>query len=133
LRAAKFSTLPYPGVATDLKPFLVALLATAEGVGSVTENLFAQRFRYVNELRLMGADIRIDTNHVVVEGQDRLQAARVTAHDIRAGAALVIAALGAHGETSVLEAQHIARGYDDFAGQLRSLGAEVRETVVNRR
>ena len=132
LRAAKFSTLPYPGVATDLKPFLVALLATADGVGSVTENLFAQRFRYVNELRLMGADIRIDTNHVVVEGQDRLQSAQVTAHDIRAGAALVIAALGAQGETSVLEAQHIARGYDDLAGQLRSLGAEVRETVVNR-
>lgn len=125
LRSAKFSTLPYPGVATDLKPLLVALLATTDGVGSVTENLFAERFRYVDDLRLMGADIRIDSHHVVVEGRKPLSAAKVKAHDIRAGAALVIAGLGAEGETTVSDAHHIARGYDNLAGKLCSLGAEV--------
>ena len=125
LSSAKFSTLPYPGVATDLKPLLVALLATADGIGSVTENLFAKRFRYVDELRLMGADIRIDSHHVVIEGKSRLSAAKVKALDIRGGAALVIAGLGAKGETVVTDAQHIARGYDDLASTLNSLGAEV--------
>lgn len=125
LSSAKFSTLPYPGVATDLKPLLVALLATADGVGSVTENLFAERFRYVDDLRLMGADIRIDSHHVVIEGRERLLAAQVKAPDIRAGAALVIAGLGAQGETTVSDAHHIARGYDDLAGKLCSLGADV--------
>lgn len=125
LRSAKFSTLPYPGVATDLKPLLVALLATTDGIGSVTENLFAERFRYVDDLRAMGANIRIDSHHVVVEGSERLTAAKVKAHDIRAGAALVVAGLGAHGETVVNDAHHIARGYDDLAGSLRSLGADI--------
>ncbi|MDE0607136.1 MAG: UDP-N-acetylglucosamine 1-carboxyvinyltransferase [Acidimicrobiaceae bacterium] len=125
LSSAKFSTLPYPGVATDLKPLLVALLATADGVGSVTENLFAERFRYVDDLRLMGADIRIDSHHVVIEGKERLSAAKVKAPDIRAGAALVIAGLGAEGETVVSDAHHIARGYDDLAAKLNSLGADV--------
>ena len=125
LCAAKFATLPYPGVATDLKPFLVALLATADGLGSVTENLFAKRFRYIDELRLMGAKIRIDSHHVLVEGVERLRGAVVTAHDIRAGAALVVAGLAADGESIVRGAHHIARGYDDFAGQLQSLGADV--------
>ena len=125
LSSAKFSTLPYPGVATDLKPLLVALLATADGIGSVTENLFAERFRYVDDLRLMGADIRIDSHHVVIEGKECLSAAKVKAPDIRAGAALVIAGLGADGETTVSDAHHIARGYDDLAGKLCSLGADV--------
>ncbi len=125
LSSAKFSTLPYPGVATDLKPLLVALLATTDGVGSVTENLFAERFRYVDDLRAMGADIRIDSHHVVIEGSERLSAAKVKAHDIRAGAALVIAGVGAQGETVVSDAHHIARGYDDLAAKLRSLGADV--------
>lgn len=125
LSSAKFSTLPYPGVATDLKPLLVALLATTDGVGSVTENLFAERFRYVDDLRAMGAGIRIDSHHVVIEGNERLSAAKVKAHDIRAGAALVIAGLGAQGETIVSDAHHIARGYDDLAGRLRSLGADI--------
>ena len=74
LSSAKFSTLPYPGVATDLKPLLVALLATTDGVGFVTENLFAERFRYVDDLRAMGADVRIDSHHVVIEGCERLSA-----------------------------------------------------------
>ncbi len=125
LAAADCSTLPYPGLATDFKPFLVSLLATTTGVGIVTENLFSGRFRYIDELRRMGADIRTDSHHAVVRGIERLSGAPVRAHDIRAGAALVIAGLGADGETVVADAEHLARGYDDIAGKLRGVGANV--------
>jgi UDP-N-acetylglucosamine 1-carboxyvinyltransferase len=125
LHSVDIATLPYPGVATDYKPFLVALLAVAEGTGIVTENLFAGRFRYVEELVAMGANIRTDGNHAIVRGVERLSAARVASHDIRAGAALVVAALGADGESTVVDAGHIARGYPDLAGDLRALGADV--------
>ena len=120
------STLPYPGVSTDYKPFIVAMLATASGVGIVTENLFPGRFRYVDELRRMGANIRTDAHHAVVRGVKRLSGAPVRAHDIRAGAALAVAGLGAEGETVVSEAHHVARGYEDLAGDLAWLGADVR-------
>ncbi len=125
LRSVDCPTLPYPGLATDFMPFLVALLATTEGVGIVTENLFAGRFKYVDELRRMGADIRTDTHHAVVRGVDRLSGAPVKAHDIRAGAALVVAGLGAEGSTVVSDAHHVARGYEDLAGKLVALGADV--------
>ena len=128
LDAVDVSTLPYPGIATDYKPFFVAMLAVAEGVGIVTENLFSGRFRYVDELVRMGADIRTEGHHAVVRGRPRLSGAPVRAPDIRAGAALVVAALGADGETLVSDASHIARGYEDFAGKLRSLGADVTAT-----
>ena len=120
------STLPYPGVATDHLPFLVVMMATASGVGIVTENLFPGRFRYVDELRRMGADIRTDAHHAVVRGVERLSGAPVRAHDIRAGAALAVAGLGADGPTVVTDAHHVARGYEDLAGDLASLGADVR-------
>ncbi|MCU1462382.1 MAG: murA [Acidimicrobiales bacterium] len=125
LRSVDVATLPYPGIATDYKPLFVALLALADGVGIVTENLFAGRFRYVDELVRMGADIRTEGHHAVVRGVPRLSGAPVRAPDIRAGAALVVAALGAEGETVVTDAWHIARGYEDFAGKLRGLGADV--------
>ena len=125
LDALDFSTLPYPGVSTDYKPFLVVLLATASGVGFVTENVFEGRFRYVDELRRMGADIRTVGKYAVVHGVERLSGAPVKAHDIRAGAALVVAGLGAEGTTVVSDAHHIARGYDDLAGTLASLGAQI--------
>ena len=125
LDALDCSTLPYPGVSTDYKPFLVVLLTTASGVGIVTENVFAGRFRYVDELRRMGADIRTVGHHAVVQGVERLSAAPVKAHDIRAGAALVVAGLVADGATVVSDAHHIARGYDDLAGKLASLGARI--------
>lgn len=125
LAATDCQSLPYPGVATDFKPFLVSLLATADGVGIVTENLFAGRFRYVDELRRMGADISTDSHHAVVRGVPQLSGAPVRAHDIRAGAALVIAGLAADGETVVSDAEHVARGYEDLAGKLGSLGASV--------
>ncbi len=128
LRSVDISTLPYPGVATDYKPFLVTMLSVADGVGIVTENLFSGRFRYVDELRRMGADIRNEGHHAVVRGVSQLSGAPVRAPDLRAGAALVLAGLVAEGETVVTEAVHVDRGYEDFAGKLTSLGADVTRT-----
>lgn len=125
LHSVDVATLPYPGVATDYKPLLVTMLSVADGVGIVSENLFSGRFRYVDELRRMGADIRTEGHHAVVRGVHRLQGAPVRAPDIRAGAALVLAGLVADGETVVADAAHVERGYEDFAGKLRSLGADV--------
>jgi UDP-N-acetylglucosamine 1-carboxyvinyltransferase len=125
LRAVDISTLPYPGVATDYKPLLVALLSLAQGVSIVTENLYAGRFRYIDELRRMGAEVTTDGHHVVVRGAERLSGAPVRAPDIRAGAALVLAGLGADGETIVHGAEHVDRGYDDFVGALAGIGADI--------
>jgi UDP-N-acetylglucosamine 1-carboxyvinyltransferase len=125
-RSTDVSTLPYPGVATDYKPLLVALLCIAEGTGIVTENIFGGRFRYVSELVRMGADIRVEGHHAVVRGRDRLSAAPVRAPDIRAGAALVLAALRADGVSRIADAHHIDRGYEDFVGKHSRIGADVR-------
>jgi len=119
------ATLPYPGVATDYKPFIVTMLSVADGVGIVTENLFSGRFRYVDELRRMGADIRTEGHHAVVRGVARLSGAPVRAPDLRAGASLVLAGLAADGETVVSAARHVDRGYEDLATTLRALGADV--------
>jgi UDP-N-acetylglucosamine 1-carboxyvinyltransferase len=125
LRSVDVSTLPYPGVATDYKPLLVAMLSVADGVGIVTENIFAGRFRYADELVRMGADIRVEGHHAVVRGMAALSGAPVRAPDIRAGAALVVAGLAAEGETLIAEAHHVARGYQDLVGNLSALGADV--------
>ena len=125
LRSIDLATLPYPGVATDYKPFMVALLSISDGVGIVTENIFAGRFRYVGELIRMGADIRAEGHHAVVRGVERLSGAPVRAPDIRAGAALVLAGLAADGETLVGTANHIERGYQNLVGNLNSLGAKI--------
>jgi len=125
LHSVDISTLPYPGLATDYKPLLVALLAFADGVGIVTENLFTGRFRYIDELVRMGADIRTEGHHAVVRGRERLSGAPVRAPDIRAGAALAVAALGADGETVVAGAEHIDRGYEHFVDKLTAIGADV--------
>lgn len=126
LKSVDVSTLPYPGVATDYMPLLVAMLAVADGVGIVTENLYgANRFTYVAELVRMGADVRVQGHHAVVRGVERLSAAPVKAPDLRAGAALVLAALGAEGETVVTDAYHLERGYEDLAAKLAGLGADV--------
>lgn len=125
LRSVDVSTLPYPGVATDYKPVLVTMLSVAEGVAIVSENVFAGRFRYVDELRRMGADIVTKGHHAVVRGVKRLSGAQVRSTDIRAGAALVLAGLVAEGVTEVAGADHVDRGYEDLAGRLASLGADV--------
>ncbi|MGH9028559.1 MAG: UDP-N-acetylglucosamine 1-carboxyvinyltransferase [Acidimicrobiales bacterium] len=119
------ATLPYPGVATDYKPLLVAMLSIGDGVGIVTENLFQGRFRYVDELVRMGADIRTQGHHAVVRGVRRLSGAPVRAPDLRAGAALVLAGMVADGETVVSGANHVDRGYERLAQKLASLGAQV--------
>jgi UDP-N-acetylglucosamine 1-carboxyvinyltransferase len=125
LHAVDVATLPYPGIATDYKPLFVALLAVAEGVGIVTENIFSGRFRYVDELVRMSADVRTDAHHVVVRGRPQLSGAPVRAPDIRAGAALVVAGLRAEGQTEIHGAEHIDRGYEHFVQKLAALGADV--------
>ena len=125
LHSIDVATLPYPGVATDYKPLIVAMLSIADGVGIVTENLYPGRFRYVEELRKLGADITIDGHHAVVRGVEHLHGATVVAPDIRAGAALVVAGLAAPGITEIGDVLHIDRGYDDIVGRLASLGASI--------
>ena len=125
-RSADVSTLPYPGIATDYKPFLLTLLTVSEGVAIVTENVYgANRYAYVAELVRMGADIRTEGHHAVVRGVPRLSGAPIKAHDIRAGAALVLAGLAADGTTLVNDAHHVERGYADLVASLNSLGADV--------
>ncbi len=116
--ATDVSTLPYPGVATDYKPLLVAMLCVADGTGIVTENIFGGRFRYISELVRMGADIRIEGHHAMVRGREQLSGAPVRAPDIHAGAALVVAALRAEGSTVIADAHHLDRGYENLVGKL---------------
>lgn len=125
LRSIDVATLPYPGIATDYKPLIVTMLAVAEGVGIVTENLYPGRFRYVEELCRLGADIRTDGHHAVVRGRPALSGAPVRAPDIRAGAALVVAGLAAEGTTTITGVHHIDRGYDDLVGRLAAVGADI--------
>jgi UDP-N-acetylglucosamine 1-carboxyvinyltransferase len=125
-RAVDFVTLPYPGLATDFQPILMAMLATASGTSIATENVFESRFLYVDELRRMGADIRTEGHHAVIRGVGQLSAAPVRAVDIRAGAAMVIAGLCADGVTEVGDMHHVDRGYADLERKLASLGASVR-------
>ena len=101
LRSIDVQTLPYPGIATDYKPLVITMLSVADDVGIVTENLYPGRFRYVEELIRLGADIRTNGHHAVVRGVPRLSGAPVRAHDIRAGAAMVVAGLAAEGETVI--------------------------------
>ncbi len=125
LRSIDFATLPYPGIATDYKPLLVGMLSIASGTGIATENLYPGRFRYVDELQKLGADIHIDGHHAVIRGVEQLVGASVNAPDIRAGAALVVAGLVASGETVINDIHHIDRGYDDLVGKLAALGGLV--------
>jgi UDP-N-acetylglucosamine 1-carboxyvinyltransferase len=125
-RAVDVVTLPYPGFPTDLQPMIIALNAVAEGTAMVTENVFEARWMFVNELVRLGADVRTDGHHAVVRGKPFLSGAPVTAHDIRAGAALVLAGLVADGVTEVHEVHHIDRGYEGFTESLVALGADVR-------
>jgi len=124
-RAVDLVTLPYPGFPTDLQPPIMALLATADGTSIITENVFESRFMFVDELNRMGADIRTEGHHAVVRGVDRLSSAPVRALDLRAGAALILAALGADGVTEIADVGHVDRGYEDIDSKLSALGAEV--------
>ena len=119
-------TLPYPGFPTDMQPQIAAVLTLAEGTSLVTESVWDNRYRYVDELNRMGANIQVDNKVAVIEGVDHLQGAPVQACDLRAGAAMVIAALAAHGTTEIGSVQYIERGYEDIVGKLRSVGADIR-------
>ena len=126
----RIETMPFPGFPTDLQAQATALNAGAEGGALIVENLFETRFKYVPELQKMGADIEVKGRHAFVRGVERLHGASVVAGDLRGGAALVIAALGAEGRTEVLDLSHIDRGYADFRGKLKRLGAEIRRVRV---
>jgi UDP-N-acetylglucosamine 1-carboxyvinyltransferase len=126
-RAVNVATLPYPGFPTDLQPIITVLLSTADGVSIVTENVFENRFMYVDELKRMGADIKVEGHHAVIKGVAKLSGAPVRAFDLRAGAAVVIAGLAAEGTTEVSDIHHIQRGYSDMEGKLRALGADIRQ------
>jgi len=125
LHAIDIATLPHPGFATDFMPIGVALMCVAQGGAIVTENIYEGRFLFVDELARMGADVRNEGRHAIVRGVERLSGAPVTASDVRAGAALVLAGLVADGETIVHGAEHVDRGYPDLAATLRTLGADV--------
>jgi UDP-N-acetylglucosamine 1-carboxyvinyltransferase len=124
-QSVDFVTLPYPGFATDLQPFAIALSSVSDGTSMITENLFEARFRFIEEMVRLGADARTDGHHAVVRGVERLSSAPVWASDIRAGAGLVLAGLCADGATEVYEIFHIERGYPGFVENLRKLGATV--------
>lgn len=124
-RAVDVSTLPYPGFATDLLPFIIALNSVADGHSIVTENVFESRFMFINELVRLGAQITIDGHHASIDGIPQLSGAPIEATDIRAGAGLILAALVADGESTVDGAFHVDRGYPQFAEQLTALGANV--------
>jgi UDP-N-acetylglucosamine 1-carboxyvinyltransferase len=123
--AVDVATLPYPGFATDLLPFIIAMNSIADGDSLVTENVFESRFMFVNELSRLGAQVHVDGHHASIHGITQLSGAPVEATDIRAGAGLVLAALVAEGVTTVDGAFHVDRGYPEFAEQLRALGADV--------
>lgn len=118
-------TLPYPGLATDLQPLVMALNSVADGAAMITENIFEGRFVFASELARLGAHVRTDGHHAVVRGVTRLSGAPVRASDIRAGAALTLAGLVAEGVTYVSDILHVDRGYPGFDTQLRALGADV--------
>lgn len=125
LRAVDVKTLPYPGFPTDMQSQMMALLLTADGTAIVTETVFENRFMHVEQLVNMNAQIKVDGRTAVISGGSRLQGAKVCATDLRAGAALILAALAADGETEVTGVHHIDRGYVDIAYKLQQLGADI--------
>ncbi|MGE5613621.1 MAG: UDP-N-acetylglucosamine 1-carboxyvinyltransferase [Bacillota bacterium] len=128
LQKVNIKTLPYPGFATDLHPPSTVLLCLAEGTSTISEGIWPLRFQYVDELKRMGANIRVDGSVAVIDGPCRLTGAPVNATDLRAGAAVVIAGLTAKGTTEVYNAKYIDRGYEDFVGKLQRLGADIYRT-----
>lgn len=125
-------TLPYPGFPTDMQPQITVALALSGGTSIVTESIFENRFKYVDELTRMGADIKVEGNTAIINGVDRYTGASITAPDLRAGAALVIAGLAAQGFTTIDEIQYVERGYEDFHLKLQGLGAQIERVETER-
>ena len=125
LRRTNVKTLPYPGFPTDMQPQITVALCLAEGTSMVTEGVWDNRYRYVGELTRMGAQIRVEGRTAIVEGVEKLTPANIQAYDLRAGAAMLIAALAADGVSEITNVQYIERGYEDIIGKLRALGAKI--------
>ena len=131
LQRANVKTQPYPGFPTDMQPQIAVVLSLAQGTSLVTEGVYgASRFKYLDELRRMGAHIQVDGRVAVIEGVEHLEGAPVHACDLRAGAALVIAGLAARGTTEISQIQFIERGYEDLVGKLRAVGADIQMVDV---
>ncbi len=131
LSHTQIKTQPYPGFPTDMQPQIATLLALSEGTSTVTENIFENRFKYVDELVRMGASMKVEGNVAIINGVETFTGASVSAPDLRAGAALVIAALVADGFSTVDQIYFIERGYEDFDGKLRNLGACIEKVDVD--
>ena len=125
LKAVDIKTMPYPGFPTDMQAQFMALMTVAEGTSVFTETVFENRFMHADELRRMGANIKIDGRNAIVEGVSRLTGCKVKATDLRAGAALIIAALAAEGQTEITELQYIDRGYEDLIEKFQTIGADI--------
>jgi UDP-N-acetylglucosamine 1-carboxyvinyltransferase len=130
-RATDIKTMPYPGFPTDIQQPFASLLAVSDGTSVITENIYERRFRYASELQRMGADIILEGRTAIIKGVPRLTGAEVTATDLRAGAALIIAGLEADGYTEISGVEHIDRGYEDIISKFTSIGADIirRETA----
>lgn len=125
LKAVDIKTMPYPGFPTDMQAQFMALMTVAEGTSVFTETVFENRFMHADELRRMGANIKIDGRNAIVEGVSRLTGCKVKATDLRAGAALIVAALAAEGQTEITELQYIDRGYEDLIEKFQTIGADI--------
>lgn len=132
LKSTHVKTLPYPGFPTDMQPQIATTLALSEGTSIVTESIFENRFKYVNELARMGANVKVEGNTAIIEGVEGYQGTSITAPDLRAGAALVLAALAADGITLVDDIVYIERGYEDFPIKLSNIGAQIEKVETDR-
>lgn len=126
IKSVDVTTMPYPGFPTDLQAQMTAMMAFSSGLSVITEQIFENRFRHVDELRRLGADIRVEQRSAIIRGKDELTGAPLTATDLRASASLVIAGLGAKGTTTVFDIHHLDRGYEALDEKLRSVGAEIK-------
>ncbi|HCT64141.1 MAG TPA: UDP-N-acetylglucosamine 1-carboxyvinyltransferase [Lachnospiraceae bacterium] len=130
LNAVDVKTMAYPGFPTDLQPQMAALLAVAEGTSKITENVWEKRYQYADELKRLGAQVNVEGRVAIITGVSQLKGAKVDATDLRAGAAMVIAALNAKGETTIGEVKYIDRGYEDFEDKLNQMGADVKRVSM---
>lgn len=131
LSHTQIKTLPYPGFPTDMQPQIATLLALSTGTSTVTESIFENRFRYVDELARMGASIKVEGNVAIIEGVERFTGASISAPDLRAGAALVVAALVADGYSTIDSIHYIERGYENFEGKMTALGASMEKIPID--
>ena len=125
LNRINVKTMPYPGFPTDMQPQMGVLLCLCSGVSCLSEGVYDNRFRYFEEVKRMGANVKVDGRTAVIEGIEKFSPATIKAVDLRAGAAMVLAGLATAGRTEIEEIRHIERGYDDIVGKLRSVGADI--------